>query len=236
MGVAVIHASKTAAMGQQQGRFSADSATRSTLANAARIAMCAFAVTLTACGGRLEPPTATSADADTDSAASMAQDPSPDTPQPTLNAALRVPAHDETSVTAGQGVLLAGVPGTNAYSALRGHVEETAHAAASPSQRLSAVIDRSATVGQVNAALTAADARIVSMQPGNPEVMLDLAQPAQGIDARNAVAQLLATRAFTSIHIPGSAPAPVSAPGGSVHAQVFDPSAPEPVEDHTSPP
>lgn len=235
MGVVVIHAPNTAAMGQQLGRFSAASATPSARFTPARAALWMGLVALAGCGGRLDSTVSTPTafvGSSIESAASMSHD----TPASTLAATRLASAPNETPATAVRGVLLPGVPGTNAYSALHDHVEETADATASASQRLNAVIDRNATVGQVNAAMSAVGARIVSMQPGNAELVLGLAQPAHDPAARHAVAQLLATRAFTSIHAPGSAPVPAAALAESVHAQGFDPSAPEPIDDHASPP
>ncbi len=216
-------------MGQQLGRFSADGPSRLALASVAHAPVWLLVAALAGCGGRLEPTASTL----TASAASAPHGFLPDTAAPTQAVSpLAVPPQERAAAV--RGVLLPGVPGTNAYSALQGHVEETADASASASQQLSAVIDRSATVGQVNAALIAVGARIVAMQPGNPELMLDLVQAARDPAARHAVAQLLATRAFTSVHRPGSAPATVQV--GSFDAQAFDPSAPEPVDDHASPP
>ena len=98
---------------------------------------------------------------------------------------------------------------------------------------LSAVIAVTATIGQVNAALNQVGARIVSMQPGNSEVRLDVQAPGATPLPRELATQLLATRAFVAIDGVRSAalPAPLIQPVPAV-----DPDAPAPVEDHQSPP
>ena len=132
-----------------------------------------------------------------------------------------------------------GVPGLNAYAALAGHLEAGPFAAAAEGQaaapRLKAVIRRTSTVGQVNAALMAAGARIVSMQPGNSELVLELSGAATSDEAAQ---RLFATQAFDSVVQPdGSAIASsLAAAGRAAVEPAGDSLLPETVDDHQSPP
>lgn len=136
-----------------------------------------------------------------------------------------------------RGVLLDGVPGTYASTALRGYVDDStlgisAEAAVTERLRLNAVIAPTATVGQVNATLKALGARIVSMQPGNSEVTLQLVTPGGRPSKTDVARQLIATRAFESVD--GLQPTARLMPTATTPPP-FDPQAPAPVEDHQSP-
>ncbi len=97
-------------------------------------------------------------------------------------------------VSPGQsGVLLEGVGGMNAITALRDYL---APPAAPPRPRFEAILSASAMVGQVNAALTTCGARIVAMNTGNNRVVLELLAAA-GTQTAQAVSQrLVYSRAF----------------------------------------
>ncbi len=193
---------------------------------------------LTACGGNVEP-AGVSVSIEVDPAARSSP---PDAEEASGRAAAAVvsPHAAATLPVHPHGTLLEGLPGAYAHEALRGYVEEAALGTALPSDQaasdhlqLSAVIAVTATVGQVNAALNQVGARIVSMQPGNSEVRLDVQAPDATPSPRDLATQLLATRAFVAIDGVRSAalPAPLIQP-----APVVDPDAPAPVEDHQPPP
>ncbi len=189
--------------------------------------------TLTGCGGDLDRAVATTSL----SASQMARPAAAPGAQREADAKARAPL---TKVYASQpvapvGTLLDGIPGAYAYSALRSYVDERA-VGASPEAperlRLNAVIAHTATVGQVNATLSAVGARIVSMQPGNSEVTLDLAIQGGRPSKTDVTSQLIATRAFVSVgEMPTTTGTTLSAPT----PPAFDPYAPAPVEDHQSP-
>ncbi|MDL2337099.1 MAG: hypothetical protein QFE16_04580 [Pseudomonadota bacterium] len=107
----------------------------------------------------------------------------------------------------------------SARSALRAYAEkaplpaEASFSAAAPRAYLNAVISSSATVGQVNAALTTVGARIVAMQDGSSTVTLELSNAGGPQSAQNVTARLAASRAFE----PSQPPA-------------------EPIDDHLQPP
>lgn len=199
------------------------------------VGMVTLSGTLTACGGNIESSgTLTSIGADP--IARWA--PSPVAQHKVLSRA-RPPSPNTAPdrFAAPRGVLLDGVPGTYACTALRGYIDESvvgaSAATATPERlRLNAVIAPTATIGQVNAALRSVGARIVSMQPGNSEVMLDLATPGGRPSQVDMAAQLIATRAFESVG--GTQPAARFTPTATIPS-AFDPSAPAPVEDHQSP-
>jgi hypothetical protein len=100
---------------------------------------------------------------------------------------------------------LAGLPGENAFTSVQAYAvkdrePETAcpmAAGLNDAAALKATLDLGATVGQVNTALDAVGARIVSMRPGHKTLALELA-PAHGVSLSNqqVAARLLASRAF----------------------------------------
>lgn len=202
--------------------------------HAVDVGMLAVLGLLTGCGG------------DMDRAAVTASLSAPQMARPAATPDARQEAAKQTRapLTGGQasqplapvGTLLDGIPGAYAYSALRSYVDEGA-ASASPEAperlRLNAVIARTATIGQVNATLSAVGARIVSMQSGNSEVTLDLALQGGRPSRTDVASQLIATRAFVSVDgMPAATGPALSAPP----SPAFDPYAPPPVEDHQSPP
>lgn len=189
---------------------------------------------LTACGGNFEPTgvaTTAGVDAMARTGALPLARPAAHDPKPTGFTSV-APVRG----TASRGVLLDGVPGAQALESLRGYVEDTASLKiqSEPVDRLrmNAVIARTATVGQVNTALTALGARIVSMQPGNSEVTLDVASFGRQRSKTAVATQLLATRAFEAAD--GVQPAAQRAPVTPT-ALGFDPYAPAPPDDHQSP-
>ncbi len=208
---------------------------RDTCTAAMRVGLWVLCGALGACGGNFEPPgVATGIGADLSARAASLE---------ALREVRARPVGGSANTAAaaiGPGVLLDGLPGAYAYAALRGHVEESA-AATSPSYEpsasarlhLNAVIAQTATVGQVNAALNDLGARIVAMQPGNSEVMLDVATPGGRPAASQVAARLVASRAFESVEGLRSAFDPATA---AASPQLGDLYAPAPVEDHQSPP
>jgi hypothetical protein len=109
------------------------------------------------------------------------------------------------ATAARRGVLLPGLPGQNAFSALQPYVAGDREAGGAQSARLNATLDLSATVGQANAALSALGARIVSMQRGHRTVDIEL-EPAGGgspLSSQQAAASLLASHAFQWVQGPG---------------------------------
>ena len=118
-----------------------------------------------------------------------------------------------TATTARRGVLLPGLPGENAFSALQPYiagdrqsaVAQQPAAAMNHPTPLNATLDMTATVGQVNAALDAVGARIVAMQPGRKTLAIELVPLGGGSPSTNqqAAASLLASHAFQSVQGPG---------------------------------
>jgi len=111
-----------------------------------------------------------------------------------------------------RGVMLAGLPGENAYEALEFYavVDREVKSASQPSAArittgpLKATLDLAATVGQVNAALTAVSGRIVGMQPREKTLVIELTPAANGVLPNpQAAASLLASRAFQKVQGPG---------------------------------
>lgn len=73
------------------------------------------------------------------------------------------------------GVLLEGAAGMKAMAALRDYTAPASSASPGLAKpRVEAILSPNAMVGQVNSALTLVGARIVSMQPGNSRLMLEL--------------------------------------------------------------
>lgn len=193
---------------------------------------------LSACGGNIEP-AGVSGPIDIDP---MTRSSRPDAEDAYRRATKAVVASHVAAAlqTRPHGTLLDGLPGTYAHQALRGYVEEQSlDTAVSQDQttsdrlQLSAVIAATATVGQVNAALNQVRARIVSMQPDNSEVRLDLEAPGGTPSKHDVALKLMASRAFEAIDgvRTTALPAPLIQP-----APVVDPYAPAPVDDHQSPP
>lgn len=158
---------------------------------------------LAACGGNVEPSlTATTLDA------------GPVRQQYAVSASPRAIAPTAAAgAVSMRGVLLGGVPGLSARAAVRDYSERATPHAPSPGTFVSAVIGSSATVGQVNAALTQVGARIVAMQEGRSEVTLALSNAGDRAAAQHAAARLATSRAF----------------------EPYKPPA-EPVDDHLQPP
>jgi len=94
------------------------------------------------------------------------------------------------------GVLLEGVAGMNAIAALRNFTAPENPSPGLAKPRVEAILSPNAMVGQVNSALTLVGARIVSMQPGNSRLMLEL-NSAGASTTPEALSQRLAySRAF----------------------------------------
>lgn len=203
-------------------------------AHAMALLLLLISSTLAGCGGRGDPPLA-EARLDTDSTVqgtpAIARTPSESAPQ-----TASLPTH--AAATAPRGRLLEGLPGTNAYASLSDVAAGDPAASETPSAariRLIAVIDRSATVGQVNAVLNEVGARIVSMQPGNDTLSLEVKSADGPPSIQDTAARLLATRAFQSVQGPGLAPvtrADARAPIGPD----ADAAVAEPIDDHAPPP
>ena len=194
----------------------------------------ALAVGLSACGGHSESTLAELSRA----TASMAAATSAIAPHPGPNQTVR-PMSPQAGVAASpQGVLLGGVPGMNAYAALSFLTDQASDPAERP--RLKAAIDRSATVGQVNAALDAVGARIVSMRPGHGEVALELADASRAASVQAVTQQLVASRAFTAVGGPEAVlprPAlPVTQSWVATVTPAVQDEEPDHGVDHTSPP
>lgn len=84
-----------------------------------------------------------------------------------------------------------------------------------PGSRLSAVLQRHATVEQVNAALLGVNARIAEMRPGNRTVLLALADPGDAQVLQRIAQRLREAAAFESVVLPppsAAAPIPETAP------------------------
>lgn len=166
---------------------------------------------LSACGGSPPEPITTGASSSGDSAVSSAI-------SITSRAALSTRNAGHVSALAGagsagqRGVMLAGLPGENAYEALEFYavvdreIRPVGRPSAAPiaSGPLKATLDLAATVGQVNAALTAVGGRIVGMQPRQKTVVIELTPAANGVLPNpQAAASLLASRAFQKVQGPG---------------------------------
>lgn len=111
-----------------------------------------------------------------------------------------------------RGVMLAGLPGENAFDALQFYAvvdrevkpASKAAAAAIPSGPLKATLDLTATVGQVNAALNAVGGRIVGMQPRRKFLIIELMPVAGALMAnQQAASKLVSSRAFQWVQGPG---------------------------------
>jgi hypothetical protein len=177
-----------------------------------RISVVISALTLlSACGGRSEP-TAIEASSANAQAARVATESTAQAPAVAKRSAEAI-GTDAAAVAAGQrGVLLTGLPGDNAYEALQFYAVVNRQTAATkqptsaptPSTPLKATLDPAATVGQVNAALDAVGARIVSMTPRNKTVTLAMS-PIGGdaLTSQQVAASLLASRAFKQVQGPG---------------------------------
>jgi hypothetical protein len=133
-----------------------------------------------------------------------------------------------------RGVLLAGLPGENAYSVLQSYVADdgqptAAHPAVPAVVRpvpLKATLHLAATVGQVNAALNAVGGRIVAMNPGRKSLTVELTSEGLGgklLSNQEAAAKLLSSRAFQWIQGPGLPVLP--------EATTADPAVSEPADD-----
>lgn len=166
------------------------------------------------CGGRIEP----SASAEQSDTSSLRSD--------TGSAAMTSSPIDRTTHASPaafkvelktRGVLLSGLPGSNAYLSLGALaiVQTKPTPLQSEWLRLDAILDRSATVGQVNTALIAVNARIVAMQPGDTRIALELARTDGGLSPQSAANQLTAANAFQSIVESGLA---ASAPSDEIDA------------------
>ncbi len=186
---------------------------------------------LSACGGRTEPEmTAASI-----SSASTFRAPtdSPATERLTARSSAVAAANASRVHASPRGVLLTEVSGANAFAALSVYALDPL---ASPQPEtsaprrtsLTAFIDLSATVGQVNAALNAAGARIVAMRPGHIAIEIELADAGGTVPLQDAAARLMASRAFQWVQGPGLPAAPF--------ALAVEPAAPEPIDDHAPPP
>jgi len=186
---------------------------------------------LSACGGRTE-------QAMTDVSISNASTFHTSTDSPaaerlTARSSAVVPASASTVNAPPRGVLLMGVSGANAYAALSVHALDlpaSPQRATSAPRRtaLTAFVDLSATVGQVNAALNAAGARIVAMRPGHTAIEIELTDSGGTVPPQDAAARLMASRAFQWVQGPGLPAAPF--------ALAVDPAASEPIDDHAPPP
>jgi cytochrome c553 len=186
---------------------------------------------LAACGGRPEPTNVEAPSGSVQSARSAAES----TPQGATTTRTTGQSGVVTATTTQRGVLLSGLPGENAFTSVQAYAvgdreSKTARPMAAglkDAAALKATLDLGATVGQVNAALDAVGARIVSMRPGHKTLALELA-PVGGVSLSNqqAAARLLASRAFQWVQGPGlpALPAGVTA----------DPAVSEP-EDHDAP-
>lgn len=173
--------------------------------------MSSILMLLSACGGRSEPPAGETVSGNTQTTRIAT-----DATSQTLTASKRSAepmGTDAASVSAGQrGVLLAGLPGDSAYEALQFYAVVDRQAAttkqptagSTPSTALKATLDPTATVGQVNAALNAVGARIVTMTPRNATVTLVMMPINSGaLTHQQVAASLLASRAFKRVQGPG---------------------------------
>lgn len=188
---------------------------------------------LSACGGRPEQTSTEtlvgSTSTDRAAAESRSQPDAADTP---TRSSTETWAHAGAPIAIRRGVLLAGLPGENAYAALQAYVvgdRELAAvslptAALTHAAPLNATLDLVATVGQVNAALSAVGAHIVAMQPGHKTLAIELTPVGGGTSLSNqqAAASLLASHAFQWVQGPGLPSAP--------EGLTADPAVAEPAE------
>lgn len=164
---------------------------------------------LSACGGRPEQTSTDVPVGSTSTARTSTESVSQADVQPRSTTEINTRARAATVFP--RGVLLAGLPGDNAYAALQTYVvgdreAAVAHksATASPdTPPLNATLDLAATVGQVNTALGAVGARIVVMQPGHKTLTIELAAVKASLSNQQAAASLLASRAFQWVQGPG---------------------------------
>ncbi len=202
-------------------------AARITQAGVALISLSA----LIACGGRTEPTMTEASISNASTFRAPADTPAPQRLPLRSNA---VAAASASTVNASpRGVLLTGVSGANAFAALSVYVLDSPASSQSATSAprttsLTAFIDLSATVGQVNAALNAAGARIVAMRPGHTAIEIELADAVRTATLRDAAARLIVSRAFQWVQGPGLPAAPF--------AMAADPAASEPIDDHAPPP
>lgn len=183
---------------------------------------------LSACGGRTEQ-TSTDIPVGSTSTARTSAESTSQADIPTRSAT-EISAQAGTATSARRGVLLAGLPGDNAYAALQAYVvgdrevsETTLPAAAlTHTAPLNATLDLAATIGQVNAALSAVGARIVAMQPGHKTLAIELTTSGTPPSNRDVAASLIESHAFQWVQGPGL---PVL-PGGLT----ADPAVSEPTE------
>ena len=135
---------------------------------------------------------------------------------------------DAIPSSAERGMLLAGAPGSSAVAAVIQLIdnEPRARGADAGILQLTAVIDDSATVGQVNDALRVAGVRIVQMTQGTRSLQLEAQQASNArASAQEINARLAASQALESIN------------GVSLRPQrTADVPSPPPVEDHQQPP
>jgi hypothetical protein len=197
-------------------------------------ALACLLVLLSACGGR---PEQTSTDIQVGSTSKARTSPESvwqaDAP-PRSATKIRTQAGAATAVR--RGVLLAGLPGDNAYAALQvyaagdreGSATSLPAAAMTRAVPLNATLDLAATVGQVNAALSAVSAHIVAMQPGHKTLAIELMSSGQPPSNRDVAASLIASRAFQWVQGPGLPAVP--------REMTADPAVSEPEDDHTPPP
>lgn len=113
------------------------------------------------------------------------------------------------------GALLQGPEAASAVAALRsfelrspalGTAPVGDNVDAFPRARLNAVLQPSATVEQVNAALRRASARIAAMRPGNRTVVLALPDPGDAMALQSLARRLQDSGAFESVTLPPAAP------------------------------
>ncbi len=104
------------------------------------------------------------------------------------------------------GALLRGAPDESAVAALRDYALSATVAGAatttSPGARLDAVIERDATIEQVNAALRGVQSRIAKMRPGNRTVVLRLPDLGNHDAVRVVAERLRGSPAFESVSVP----------------------------------
>jgi len=164
---------------------------------------------LSACGGRPE-----QASIETTSGGIAVAQAATESTSHATSATLASAQMSTSAATASRrGVLLPGLPGENAFSALQPYVAGDPEAtvphvpAASETHSvpLNATLDLSATVGQANAALSAVGARILAMQPGHKTLAIELEPVGGGLpsSSQQAAASLLASHAFQWVQGPG---------------------------------
>lgn len=160
---------------------------------------------LSACGGRSEQSTADLGPGSVLTARSLPESP--------LRAVSSVRSTDQAHVVkaAQRGVLMAGRAGDNAFAALQVFSADDREPVAVSQKSvalthlpaLDATLNLSANVGEVNAALNGAGARIVGMHPGHKTITLELIDSNPPLTNPQAAASLLASRAFQWVQGPG---------------------------------